>query len=64
MPNEPDISELIARAKAGDDAAIREFLTRFEPEVRIIGETSLGSAVDAGHDVGTTAAPEANGGRR
>src|SRR5208337_3787798 len=36
MPNEPDISELIARAKAGDDAAIREFLTRFEPEVRIM----------------------------
>jgi len=36
MPNEPDISDLIARAKAGDDAAIREFLTRFEPEVRIM----------------------------
>jgi RNA polymerase sigma factor (sigma-70 family) len=36
MPNEPDISDLIARAKAGDDAAIREFLTRFEPEVRIV----------------------------
>src|SRR5271166_1218792 len=36
MPNEPDISNLIARAKAGDDSAIREFLTRFEPEVRII----------------------------
>src|SRR5208282_623233 len=36
MPKEPDISELIARAKAGDDAAIREFLTRFEPEVRIM----------------------------
>src|SRR5208337_4782702 len=36
MPNEPDVSDLIARAKAGDDAAIREFLTRFEPEVRIM----------------------------
>jgi RNA polymerase sigma-70 factor (ECF subfamily) len=36
MPEEPDISELIARAKAGDDGAIREFLTRFEPEVRIM----------------------------
>ncbi len=36
MPNEPDISDLIVRAKAGDDAAIREFLTRFEPEVRIM----------------------------
>ena len=36
MPNEPDISDLIARAKAGDETAIREFLTRFEPEVRIM----------------------------
>jgi RNA polymerase sigma factor (sigma-70 family) len=36
MPNEPDISNLIARAKAGDEMAIREFLTRFEPEVRIM----------------------------
>ncbi len=36
MPIEPDISELIARAKTGDDTAIREFLSRFEPEVRIM----------------------------
>ena len=36
MPNEPDISDLIARAKAGDETAIGEFLTRFEPEVRIM----------------------------
>jgi len=36
MPNEPDISDLIARARAGDEAAIREFLTRFEPEVRVM----------------------------
>jgi DNA-directed RNA polymerase specialized sigma24 family protein len=36
MANEPDISDLIARAKAGDETAIREFLTRFEPEVRIM----------------------------
>ncbi len=36
MSNEPDISDLIARAKAGDETAIREFLTRFEPEVRIM----------------------------
>jgi RNA polymerase sigma factor (sigma-70 family) len=36
MSNEPDISDLMARAKAGDETAIREFLTRFEPEVRII----------------------------
>ena len=36
MPIEPDISQLIARAKAGDDTAIREFLNRFEPEVRMM----------------------------
>ncbi len=36
MPNEPDISDLIARAKAGDETAIGEFLSRFEPEVRIM----------------------------
>ena len=34
--HEPDISQLISRAKAGDDTAIREFLNRFEPEVRIM----------------------------
>jgi RNA polymerase sigma-70 factor (ECF subfamily) len=36
MPDESNISELIARAKSGDDAAIREFLSRFEQEVRIM----------------------------
>jgi RNA polymerase sigma factor (sigma-70 family) len=36
MPNEPDISDLIARARAGDEAAVREFLTRFEQEVRVM----------------------------
>ena len=36
MPNEPDISDLIARAKAGDETAIREFVSRFEPEVRMM----------------------------
>jgi hypothetical protein len=29
MGDDSNISELIARAKAGDEAAIREFLTRF-----------------------------------
>ncbi len=41
MPTEPDFADLIARARAGDDAAIREFLTRFEPEVRIIVRSRL-----------------------
>ena len=36
MPIDPDISDLVARAKTGDETAIREFLTRFEPEVRIV----------------------------
>jgi RNA polymerase sigma-70 factor (ECF subfamily) len=33
MPNE-EFDDLLARAKAGDEAAIREFLLRFEKEVR------------------------------
>jgi RNA polymerase sigma factor (sigma-70 family) len=36
MGNVADISGLIARAKAGDEAAIREFLARFEQEVRMM----------------------------
>jgi RNA polymerase sigma factor (sigma-70 family) len=36
MPSEPVISDLLARAKAGDETAIREFLCRFEPEVRVM----------------------------
>jgi RNA polymerase sigma factor (sigma-70 family) len=36
MCQEPDIAELIARARAGEDTAIREFLARFEHEVRIM----------------------------
>ena len=36
MRDDSDISELIARAKSGDEAAIREFLVRFEQEVRIM----------------------------
>ena len=36
MPSESEISDLLARAKAGDETAIGEFLSRFEPEVRIM----------------------------
>lgn len=36
MPGEEEISDLIARARAGDETAIGEFLRRFEPEVRIM----------------------------
>src|SRR5271165_2207407 len=36
MPSQPEIVDLVARAKAGDETAIGEFLSRFEPEVRIM----------------------------
>jgi len=36
MRNETDISDLIARAKEGDETAIRDFLSQFEQEVRIM----------------------------
>jgi RNA polymerase sigma-70 factor (ECF subfamily) len=36
MPTEPEISDLLARARAGDEIAITEFLRRFEQEVRVI----------------------------
>lgn len=36
MRDDSNISELIARARSGDETAIREFLFRFEPEVRIM----------------------------
>jgi RNA polymerase sigma factor (sigma-70 family) len=34
MSMEPDIGDLMERARSGDEAAVREFLNRFEPEVR------------------------------
>ncbi|WP_165229316.1 RNA polymerase sigma factor [Aquisphaera insulae] len=36
MREVPDVSELIARARLGDEAAIRAFVAEFEPEVRIM----------------------------
>jgi RNA polymerase sigma factor (sigma-70 family) len=36
MRNETDISDLIARATAGDETAIRDFVSQFEQEVRIM----------------------------
>ncbi len=41
MCQETDISDLIARAKAGDEAAIRDFLRQFEQEVRIMVRSRL-----------------------
>ena len=45
MCQEPDIAELIARARAGEDTAIREFLARFEHEVRIMVRGHLPKAL-------------------
>jgi RNA polymerase sigma-70 factor (ECF subfamily) len=36
MDRETDISNLIARARSGDEAAVRDFLTQFEGEVRLM----------------------------
>ncbi len=36
MPAEDDVAELLTRAKTGDQAAVAEFLTRFENEVRMM----------------------------
>jgi RNA polymerase sigma factor (sigma-70 family) len=41
MPVDDDFTDLIARAKAGDQAAIREFLTRFEHEVQMMVRARL-----------------------
>jgi RNA polymerase sigma-70 factor (ECF subfamily) len=40
MPDD-DVADLMARAKAGDPAAIRDFLVRFEPEVRMMVRARL-----------------------
>jgi RNA polymerase sigma factor (sigma-70 family) len=36
-----DFADLMARAKAGDPAAVRDFLLRFEPEVRMMVRARL-----------------------
>ena len=36
MPVDDDFADLMVRAKAGDQAAIRVFLTRFENEVQMM----------------------------
>jgi RNA polymerase sigma factor (sigma-70 family) len=41
MSLDDDFNELMARAKAGDQAAIRDFLTRFEHEVRMMVRARL-----------------------
>jgi len=41
MPDDEDFTGLMARAKAGDPAAIRDFLSRFEPEVRMMVRARL-----------------------
>jgi RNA polymerase sigma factor (sigma-70 family) len=41
MPVDDDFADLMARAKAGDQAAIRVFLTRFEREVQMMVRARL-----------------------
>jgi RNA polymerase sigma-70 factor (ECF subfamily) len=41
MPGDDDFSDCLERAKAGDPAAIRRFLSRFEKEVRIMVRARL-----------------------
>jgi len=41
MPSDDEFNDLLARAKAGDEEAIREFLTRFELEVRTMVRSRL-----------------------
>ncbi|MGO9598267.1 MAG: RNA polymerase sigma factor [Isosphaeraceae bacterium] len=41
MPIEPDIADLMVRARSGDETAVQEFLNRFEPEVRTMVRNRL-----------------------
>jgi RNA polymerase sigma factor (sigma-70 family) len=41
MPDIDDLAELLAKAKTGDDAAIAQFLSRFELEVRMMVRARL-----------------------
>ena len=41
MSNDDEFSDLLRRAKAGDDAAIRDFLSQFEQEVRTMVRSRL-----------------------
>src|SRR6516225_1746148 len=41
MQEDDDFSDRMARAKAGDSAAIRDILSRFEQEVRIMVRSRL-----------------------
>ena len=41
MPNDDEFSDLLARAKAGDEQAIREFVSRFEQDVRMMVRSRL-----------------------
>jgi RNA polymerase sigma factor (sigma-70 family) len=41
MPNDDELNELLRRARAGDNAAIRDFLSLFEQEVRTMVRSRL-----------------------
>jgi len=41
MPNDDELNKLLRRARAGDDGAIRDFLSQFEQEVRTMVRSRL-----------------------
>jgi hypothetical protein len=43
MSNDDELNDLLSRARAGDEAAIRDFLSRFEPEVTMMVRSRLPS---------------------
>ena len=49
---EDDVSNLIARAKAGDEAALRAFLTRFGSELRMMVRARLPRQLRSQYDSG------------
>jgi RNA polymerase sigma-70 factor (ECF subfamily) len=41
MSNDDELNDLLSRARTGDEAAIRDFLSRFEPEVTMMVRSRL-----------------------
>src|ERR1700722_7061746 len=41
MSNDDELNDLLSRARAGDEAATRDFLSRFEPEVTMMVRSRL-----------------------
>ena len=50
MPDDDEFAELLRRAKAGENAAIRDFLARFEQEVRTMVRSRLPKKLRSQYD--------------